>query len=172
MSHPIDKIFQGRIISLAVEEHTLPDGRRGPFEIVRHPGGAAALPVLPDGRVLLLRQFRPAVGRTVIEVPAGKLDGGESPEECIRRELVEETGYRAGSLEKMGTMLTAVGFCDELLHLYLARDLQATQRALEPDEFIEPWPLPLEEALRLLQAGEIPDGKTQILLLRYAQIRS
>jgi ADP-ribose pyrophosphatase len=106
-------IFQGRILSLGVETHLLPDGRKAEFEIVRHPGGAAVLPVLDDGRVLLLRQFRPAAGDAVLEIPAGRLEPGEAPAACARRELAEEAGYRAGRLERLGETLSSVGFCDE-----------------------------------------------------------
>jgi len=162
------KPFAGRFIRVSLEEHWLPDGRRGAFEIVRHPGGAAVLPVLEDGRVLLIRQFRPAVDTSILELPAGKLEAGEEPLLCAARELEEETGYRAGRLEPLGQMWTAVGFCDELLHLFLARDLSRGEQALEPDEFIETIPLPLDEALALLRRGEIRDGKTQLALLLYA----
>jgi len=162
------KPFAGRFIRVSLEEHSLPDGRRGAFEIVRHPGGAAVLPILDDGRVLLIRQFRPAVDASILELPAGKLDPGEAPRDCAARELEEETGYRAARLEPLGQMWTAVGFCDELLHLFVARDLSPGERATEPDEFIELTPLPLGEALALLQRGEIRDGKTQLALLLYA----
>jgi len=160
-------IFSGRVVSLAVEEHELPDGRRADFEIVRHPGGAAVLPVLPDGRVVLIRQFRPAGGGMVVEIPAGRLELGEAPEACIHRELREEVGYRAGRLERLGEMFTAVGFCDEVVHLFVATDLSPVARALEPDEYIEVFELPLAEALRMVRRGEIPDGKTQLALLLY-----
>jgi ADP-ribose pyrophosphatase len=164
-------IYDGRIISLAVEEHRLPDGRTASFEIVRHPGGAAVLPLLEDGRIVLLRQFRPAVSAMVWEIPAGRLERGELPEDCAVRELQEEAGFLAGSLEKLGTMLTAVGFCDEVLHLYLARDLVPAGPAPEDDEFFENVPLPLGEALRLISCGEITDGKTQLALLLFAGLR-
>lgn len=168
MNGESELIYRGRIVTLAREEHLLPDGRRGTFEIIRHPGGAAALPILADGRVLLIRQFRPAVGTTVIEAPAGKLDAGEAPEACIARELVEEVGCRAGSLQKVGSILSSVGFCDERIHLYLARDLEEVAHAREPDEFIELLPLELAEALQLLARGEIVDAKTTVLLQHYA----
>ncbi|HAD03293.1 MAG: ADP-ribose pyrophosphatase [Desulfuromonadales bacterium GWD2_61_12] len=164
------KIYQGRIVTLALESHRLPDGRTATFEIVRHPGGAAALPILSDGRVMLIRQFRPAVGGMVIEAPAGKLDNGEAPEECVKRELMEEIGYRAGRLEKVGTMHSSVGFCDECIHLYLARNLEEVPLAREADEFIELLPLSLNEALLLLVDGEITDAKTQLLLLHYSRV--
>lgn len=163
------EIFQGRVVSLAVEEHALPDGRKASFEIVRHPGGAAALPLLADGRVVLVRQYRPAVGRMVLEVPAGKLDPGETPEICIGRELEEEIGHRARHLEKVGEMLTAVGFCDERLHLFLARDLEPSRQSLQPDEYLEVVSLPIAKALAMATSGEIADGKTQLLLLLFAR---
>ncbi|MGE4578456.1 MAG: NUDIX hydrolase [Desulfuromonadales bacterium] len=163
------EIFNGRVISLAIEEHELPDGRRADFEIVHHSGGAAVLPILDDGRVLLIRQYRPAGGGMIWEIPAGRLDGGEAPETCIHRELQEEVGYRAGRIERLGEMLTAVGFCDEVVHLFVARDLTPVPAAPEPDEYIEAVPMPLAEALRLLRAGEISDGKTQLALLLYLQ---
>jgi len=162
------KVYQGRVVSLALESHRLPDGRSATFEIVRHPGGAAALPILSDGRVMLIRQFRPAIGGMVIEAPAGKLDIGEDPEECVKRELMEEIGYRAGHLEKVGMMHSSVGFCDECIHLYLARNLEEVPLAREADEFIELLPLSLPEALLLLIDGEITDAKTQLLLLHFS----
>ena len=163
------EIFNGRVISLAIEEHELPDGRHADFEIVHHAGGAAVLPILDDGRVLLIRQYRPAGGGMIWEIPAGRLEGGEAPETCIQRELQEEVGYRAGRIERLGEMLTAVGFCDEVVHLFVARDLTPVPAAPEPDEYIEAVPMPLAEALRLLRAGEIPDGKTQLALLLHLQ---
>ena len=128
------EIFSGRIVSLAVEAHRLPDGRLADFEIVRHPGGAAVLPVLADGRVVLINQFRPAAGDMVLEIPAGRLEPGEAPDACVHRELQEEVGYCAGRLEKLGEMLTAVGFCDEVVHLYVATELLPGHGSYENDD--------------------------------------
>jgi len=161
--------FEGRFLRVSLERHTLPDGRQEEFEIVRHPGGAAVLPVLEDGRLLLIRQYRPAVAESILELPAGKLDPGELPSDCAARELEEETGYRAGHLEPLGRMWTAVGFCDELLHLFVASDLVPGQRRLEPNEFITLAPLPPDEALAALRRGEIRDAKTQLALLLYLE---
>ncbi len=169
MSRSGQSIFEGRIISLAVEEHQLPDGRSAAFEIVRHPGGAAVLPVLADGRIVLIRQLRPAVGGMVLEIPAGRLEPGEAPTDCAWRELQEEVGYRPGRLEKLGEMLPSVGFCNERIHLYLASDLEAVPQALEHDEFLDILTLSLDEALAWLDRGEIPDGKTALALLLYAR---
>lgn len=165
MPRMVEKIFEGRIIALNREEHELPDGRRATFEMVRHPGGAAILPLLDDGRILLIRQFRPAAGGMLWEIPAGRVDPGESPEECVAREIVEEIGYRAGRIDQIGELLPAVGFCDERIHLFLGRDLEQVERALEADEYIEVVPVAAAEAMNMVLRGEISDGKTQLALL-------
>ncbi|MBE0595646.1 MAG: NUDIX hydrolase [Desulfuromonadales bacterium] len=164
----LSEVFTGKVVRLQLERHRLPDGRLADFEIVRHSGGAAVLPVLADGRVLLIRQYRAPLSGMLWEIPAGRLEPGEPPAACVRRELREEAGYLAGRLEKLGEMLTAPGFCDEIVHLYLATSLEPVPRALEADEYIEPLPLPLAEAMAMLRRGEIIDGKTQLALLLYS----
>lgn len=154
---------------MALEDHQLPDGRTACFEMVRHPGGAAALPVLADGRVILIRQFRPAAGGMVWEIPAGRLECGEDPADCIRRELEEEIGYRPGEVEPLCSTLSAIGFCNERIYLYLARQLTPVPAAPEEDEFIEPVVMTLDEALDLLDQGAIVDAKTQLALLLAAR---
>ena len=158
-------IFNGRIFTVSLEEHMLPDGRLAEFEMVRHPGGAAVLPILADGRVVLLRQFRPAAGGFLWEIPAGRLEPGEAPTDCVARELAEEAGYRPGRLEPLGELLPAVGFCTERVYLFVAHELMPVPQALEPDEFLEVVALPAAEALALVERGEIPDAKTQLALL-------
>ncbi len=105
-----EQLYHGRILDLARETHRMPDGREAEFEIVQHPGGAAALPVLDDGRLVLIRQFRPAAQDYVYEIPAGRLEAGEEPAECVTRELVEEIGYRAQTVEPLGYVYSSVGF--------------------------------------------------------------
>lgn len=161
-------VFAGRVLDVGVEQHCLPGGRTATFEVVRHPGGAAVLPVLPDGRVLLIRQFRPALGTMLWEIPAGRLEPGETPEECVRRELIEEAGYAAGRLESLGGLWSTAGFCDEHVALFAAFDLIPVPPAPEPDEIIEPIAMPLPEALALVFSGELRDAKTQLALLRFA----
>ena len=171
--HPVSKlneeiIYRGRILDLARETHRMPDRREARFEIIQHPGGAAALPVLADGRIILIRQFRPAAGDYVLEIPAGRLEEGENGKECVVRELQEEIGYRPATIEALGAVYSSVGFCNEQIHLFLAKDLTQVETALEPDEFIEPQIMSLAKALDLVETGTIVDAKTQIILLRYA----
>ena len=157
-------VTRAKAIDVTTEIVDLPNGRRVEFDFVRHPGAAAVVPFLDDGRVLLIRQFRFATGGEIMEVPAGKLDPGEAPEVCAARELEEETGYRAGRLERLGSIWTTPGFCNEIIHLYAAFDLTPAEQRLEPDEIIELVPTPLEEALDAL-SGPVVDGKTATALL-------
>lgn len=172
MSQPVSSrvVFAGRVIDVGVEDHLLPNGRTASFEVVRHPGGAAVLPVLPDGKLLLIRQFRPAIGATIYEIPAGRLEPDETPKACVARELVEETGYRAANIKPLGSLWSTVGFCDEKIELFVATGLSEAQSALEPDEIIDLEPMLLSEALARVDRGDILDSKTQIALLRYARL--
>ncbi len=161
-------IYQGRILDLARETHRMPNDNESNFEIVRHPGGAAALPIMANGDLLLIRQFRPAARDYIYEIPAGRLEVGGDGAECIERELQEEGGYRPGKIESLGYVYSSVGFCTEKIHLYLASGLTKTATALEPDEFIEPFIVTLDGALAMIKIGTINDAKTQIAVLRYA----
>lgn len=163
---------RGRILDLNSETWRMPDGRDGDFEIVRHPGGAAVLPILPDGRLLLLRQFRPAAGGSLVEIPAGRLERGELPRQCAARELSEETGWRATSLTPLGTVYSTPGFCDEQIHLFVAGQLEPGTPQRDADEFIELFSVTLAEALVMIEQGEVPDSKTQLAILRYALART
>ncbi len=130
-------------------------------EVVQHGGGAVMAAVFPDNDVLLIRQFRYPVQRRIIELPAGKLDAGEDPLLCARRELEEETGWRAGRVEHLVSMLTTPGFCSEVLHIYLAQDLEPGTQSLEQgEESIEVLRTPLIEAIDMCRRGDIVDGKT------------
>ncbi len=160
-------VFSGGVLDVGLETHAMPDGRSAVFEIIRHPGGAAVLPVLDDGRVLLIRQFRPAIGQMIYEIPAGRLEDEESAPACAARELQEETGYMAGELLPLGSCWSTVGFTDEKIHLFLARKLKTTEQSLEPDEVIELCPMSVDSALRKVDQGEIMDSKTQLALCFY-----
>lgn len=159
------RVQRGAQFELVTEPVELPNGRRVDLDLIRHPGAAAVVPFLDKDRILMIRQYRFATGGEILEIPAGKLDPGETPEACAARELLEETGYRAGRLEKLGAIWTSPGFTDEVIHLYSAFDLEAEQQALEPDEIIELVPMPLSEALDSLRNDAIFDGKSATALL-------
>jgi ADP-ribose pyrophosphatase len=165
-----DNVFAGRVLDVGVETHEMPDGRCSAFEIIRHPGGAAVLPVLDEGRVLLIRQFRPAIGEMVYEIPAGRLEPGESARDCAARELIEEAGYTAAKILSIGSFWSTVGFCDERIYLFIGRELSEVGQQLEPDEVIDLCPMSIDEALNKISRGEILDSKTQLALLHYRRI--
>ena len=160
--------YQGRSITVCVEEAELPDGRRVDLDVVRHPGAAAVVPFETGELVLLIRQFRHAAGGTIWEVPAGKLDG-EAPEVCAAKELEEEAGRRAGRLERLGSIWTTPGFTDEVIHLFAAFDLEPVPQRLESDEVIEVVPTPIGEALEMIWSGELRDAKSAIALIHAAR---
>jgi ADP-ribose pyrophosphatase len=167
-------VFRGRVVNLSVDQVRLPNGHETELEMIRHPGAAVALPLELDAdgveRALLIRQYRYAANGWLLEVPGGKLDGDEDPETCIVRELEEEIGYRAGSLEPLGWIWTTPGYTDERIWLYVARDLQALDHgsSLEEDEVLELERLPLTEAVTRAIDGDITDAKTVATLLRAA----
>ncbi len=167
--------YEGKVISVDVDEVCFPDGSLGSLEMVRHPGASAVVPLLgepeDDPEVLLIRQYRYAADGYLYEIPAGRLDAGEQPLECARRELQEETGYTASHVEHLFTMYTTPGFTDEKIHLYLATGLMAGASAREADEFMELVPTRLSRALSMVEQGEIQDAKTALALLYAAGFR-
>jgi ADP-ribose pyrophosphatase len=163
----IRDIYRGRVVHLTSEDVTLPNGHRMELEIVRHPGAAAVAALDSDRAVTLLRQYRHAVGGYLWEVPAGKLDGGERPEACAARELREEAGLEARRLDAVGAIVTCPGFCDEVIHLFIATELTRVPQALAHDEVIESVrTLPLAAAMAMIAAGEIRDAKTIAALVQ------
>ena len=169
------RAYTGRVISLDVDEVRFPDGSTGSLEMVRHPGASAVVPILDvndeDPEVLLIRQYRYAADGYLYEIPAGRLDAGESPETCANRELREETGYLASKMERLFTMYTTPGFTDEKIHLFVATGLTAGESAREADEFLELVPTKLSRALSMCEKGEIQDAKTALALLFAAGFR-
>lgn len=162
--------YHGRIVNLDLDTVRFPDGSTGQLEMLRHPGASAVVPFLddpatPDPRVLLIRQFRHAAEGFIWEIPAGRLDPGESPEACARRELEEETGMRAAAVERLTTIYTTPGFTDERIHLFLARDLAPGEARREVDEFVELHPLAWSAVMDLARSGQIQDAKTLVSLL-------
>ena len=155
-----ERAFEGRLLKVDRETVALPGGKEAVLETIRHPGAAAVLPFRADGSVLLIRQFRHAVGGFIVEIPAGKLDPGESPEACALREIEEETGARAGRLMPLGQVFTTPGFTDEVIWLFEAHDLEPGRQKLGGDEVLEVLEVPFETALEMTLNGTIRDAKT------------
>ena len=154
------RIFKGRVVTLDIDTVTLPNGATIELEMIHHPGAAAVVPMKEDGTVILIRQYRHAAGGYIYEIPAGKLHPGEDPKLCAARELQEEIGYRADSLELLTSILTTPGFTDEVIHIYIGTGLTKGKQDLDHDEVIEIIELPLEKALAQIIDGTIRDGKT------------
>lgn len=154
-------IHRGRVVHLTIEEVTLPNGHVMPLEIVRHPGAAAVVAMDEQGNVTLIRQYRHAVGGYLWEIPAGKLEPDETPLTCATRELAEEVGLQAATLEPIGSIVTCPGFCDEVIHLFLATGLSRVPMQRGVDEVIESVSaVPLASALAMIRTGAIRDAKT------------
>lgn len=155
-----DTMWQGRIFDVNRLNVELPDGRMAQRDVVRHPGAVAIVALTDDGRICLVRQYRTALGRVTVEIPAGKLDPGEDPLECANRELLEETGMRAERMAFLTTIATGVGFCDELIHMYMATGLSFAASDPDADEFINVDLVPLDELIDAVLDGRIEDCKT------------
>lgn len=158
-------IFNGKIVKLIKKEVLLPDGTKGTREVVEHPGAVAIVAVDKENYVYLVRQFRSPIEKEILEIPAGKLDEGETPEECARRELQEEIGQNPREMEKLLSYYTSPGFSNEVLHIYLATDLQEVPIRKVEGEFLQIEKFKYEELTKLIEAGEIEDGKTVLGIL-------
>jgi 8-oxo-dGTP pyrophosphatase MutT (NUDIX family) len=159
-------VHDGRVIKISTERLRYANGREFEIDFVRHPGAAAVVAIDGAGRVCLVRQYRHGVQDFLWEIPAGKLDAGEAPDVCAVRELAEETGVRARRWASLGLYIPAPGFFTEVIHMYLARDLEIGAPAPDADEELELQWLPLGEALQKLLSGEWNDGKTALALWR------
>jgi ADP-ribose pyrophosphatase len=157
-----EQIFNGRIISLQVDEVQLPNGKTSKREIIKHPGAVAILPITNDGKIVMVEQYRKALERTLVEIPAGKLEKGEDPLDSARRELEEETGYVCENLDWLISFYTSPGFADEIVHLYVATGLSKKENAarLDEDEFVNILELSLAEAKEYIVEKKIFDAKT------------
>ena len=158
--------YRGRIISLRTDEALLPNGAVAGREVVEHPGGVGVVALTDDRQVLLVRQFRYPYGEILTEIPAGKRDPGEEPLTTGKRELEEETGYRAEHFRPLGVVYPSPGYCDEVIYLYLATGLHIAAAHPDEDEFLDVLQMPLKEAVRQVLEGRIPDAKTQVALLK------
>jgi ADP-ribose pyrophosphatase len=159
-------IFRGLVVSISHDRVALPNGREAELEVIHHPGGAAVVALDASGQVCLLRQFRHAAGGWIWELPAGKLELNEPPATTASRELEEEAGRRAARWDALGRMLSSPGVFDEVIHLYLARDLTEVPLNHEAHESIEVHWLRFAQALQMAQSGEILDAKTLAGLMR------
>lgn len=172
-----EELYRGRIFSLDRDRVRFPDGTSAPFDIVRHSGASAVVPFMndPEGdepQILLLRQYRYAAGGYIYEIPAGRLDEGETPLQCAVRELKEETGCTAERMEPLTSMFTTPGFTDEVIHLFMATGLTHGESNREADEFADVVIMRLSEALELIHTGKIIDGKTMTGILFAAGFRT
>lgn len=153
-------IFEGRIIRVQLDEVELPNGNISTRELVKHPGAVAIMAITEEDKMVFVRQYRKPLEKTILELPAGKLEPGENPAVCATRELEEETGYRADEINHVVSVYTSPGFADELLHLYEVQGLVQGVYHPDADEFVETVELTLEEAFQRMEAGEICDAKT------------
>ncbi|WP_071460037.1 NUDIX hydrolase [Bacillus massilinigeriensis] len=166
-----ESIFNGKVVSLQVDEVELPNGKTSKREIIKHPGAVAVIALTEDKKIIMVEQFRKALEKHIIEIPAGKLERGEKPEVCAQRELEEETGYVCSSMEWLMSFYTSPGFADELIHLYLAKGLTLKENpaAADEDEFVRLMEVTIEEAKGLMAQQRIHDAKT-VLALQYLQL--
>ncbi len=165
------RVFAGKLVAVRVDTVRLPDGAERTREVVEHPGAVAILPVLSDGRLVLVRQYRHAIGRSLLEVPAGTLEKGETPEACAARELEEETGYRAASLRRLVRFYVSPGWATEQLTVFVAEDVQSGAARPAPDERIDVVEVRPDEVPDLIAGGEIADAKTIVALVTYLGLR-
>ena len=161
--------YSGSILDVYSDLMQIPNGNRAQWDYVAHRKGAAAvIPVLENGNVLMVRQYRNAIDRYTLEIPAGSKDyAGEPSDHCAARELEEETGYRAGRLEKLITVATTVAFCNEVIDIYLATDLIKTEQHLDENEYLNVYEVPLEELKREILAGTLQDSKSISAIMAY-----
>jgi ADP-ribose pyrophosphatase len=153
-------VYQGRLLHVKEDRVRLPDGGESGREYILHPGAVAVVPLLDNGCLVMERQFRYPLGRVFLEIPAGKIDPGEDPLVCGQRELEEETGHRAARWDLLGTLHPCIGYSNEFIPIYLARDLSEFSHQRDHDEFLELLEVPFDEALRMACDGRITDGKT------------
>ena len=162
--------YSGIIVDVTLDQAELSDGSRAFREVVHHPGGVTILPLDEEGYVYCVRQYRYPYGEVLLELPAGKLEKGEDPFACAKRELSEETGFTADDWQSLGCMYCSPGYCSETLHLYLARSLHAGKAHLDEGEFLAVERIPLTELLEKVMANDIRDGKTAMAVLKAARL--
>lgn len=161
------EIFKGKVVTLKVDDVLLPNGKQAKREIINHPGAVAIIPVTKEGKIVMVEQYRKALERSIVEIPAGKIEPGEDLSNCARRELEEETGFGAGELTYIQSFATSPGFADEIIHLFVAKDLYniENKRELDEDEFVSLIEVTVEEAEQMVKNQQIYDAKTAYSVL-------
>lgn len=162
------RVFDGKLLQVYYDEVTLPDGNESTREWIKHPGASAVVPVFEDGTIMLLRQFRYPPNKVFLEVPAGKLDPGESPESTAKRELLEESGLYCHNLERTGSFYPAIGYADEIIYSYVAWNLDIQKSELDEDEFLLNYRISFSDALQMISQGGIQDAKTICTIMNAA----
>lgn len=165
-SYATNRIYEGKVLNLRVDDILLPDGKKGKREIVEHNGGVGVIGVTANREVYMVTQYRIAAGKMMLEIPAGKLEKGEDPLECGKRELIEETGYKGNNFEYLGTYYATPGYCQEKLHIYLATNLEWVGQNLDEGEFLNVKKYSLDELFDMVMKNEIIDCKTAIAILK------
>jgi len=160
-------IYKGRIVNLRVDTVLLPNGKNAQREIVEHPGAVVIIPVLDDEKIVMVKQYRAAVGKVLLELPAGTIEKREDPYECAVRELEEETGFTAEKLKPLLTFYPSPGICSEIMYLFMADKLKKSKSSPDPDEFLRSVELEISEIINMINAGRIEDGKTLVGILLY-----
>lgn len=178
MNHLLEKtikrevLFEGKVIDLHIEEVELPNGHTSRRELIKHPGAVAILAITDEKKIVMVQQYRKALDKVIVEIPAGKLEKGEAPEVTAKRELEEETGYDCETLTPLISFYTSPGFADELVHLFIAKDLKKIENpaSLDEDEFVDVLEVSLDEALELIREKKIYDAKTAYAV-QYLQLQ-
>ena len=160
-------MYKRSMLSMYADTIYTPDGNTAKWDYIEHSGAAAVVPVLEDGRILLVRQYRNALDRETLEIPAGGINKGEESITAATRELEEETGYKSDNLEHLISIVTAVAFCDEVVEIYVAKNLTKTQQHLDPDEYIEIEAYTTDELSEMIYSGKIQDSKTIAAIMSY-----
>ena len=163
-------IYRGSIIDVYKDYVKMPDGKIVEWDFVDHKGAAAVLPITEDGKVVMVKQYRNALNRVTLEIPAGGMNPGESPYESAVRELTEETGYCSDHVTHLKDIVSAIGFCNETIYIYLAEHLKPAKQHLDEDEFIDVLEYPLEDVMDMILSNEIIDGKTTAAVLALSLI--
>ena len=165
-----ERIYEGKVLNLRVDTVELPDKKYSKREIVEHPEAVGILPITKEGKIILVEQFRKPVEKSLLEIPAGKVESKEKPIVCALRELEEETGYTSSEIKKINQFYTTPGFSNEIMHIFLATNLKKGNAKPDDDEYIKKYEFTIGEILEKIKKGELEDSKTLVAILQYREI--